>query len=323
MKQIILILAILLISFSSFSQEWPDLYNNVRSKFKFKSISVRVHSIEELKEYDSLEVSRIEYDKNGKVIYQKEFMLFDVMLYSEESKNKFNDKGQLIERIEIKTDYPQTKEDSSLLSFSEMKNPSTKKYTYEYDIKGNLIKVLEFLSAEDKAPALISVYTYNEDGKRIKGVFSHIKFPKQTSSSNRIEMYEYDAKGLLIQVKMNWTTSDVSSLKTIEYDSIGNKVFELIRHNNGSGNVMQYQYHNGRLMSIERFNLGQKKWFSKTLYEYSEAGYKIKEITKNNSGNESMETFEYNKQGLLTKEYWYTDTGKKSFSFETSYQFYE
>lgn len=322
MKHIIPILSILLISFTSFSQEWPDLYNNFRSKYKFKVISVRLHSIEELKEYDSLEVSRVEYDKNGKVIYQKEFMLFDVVVYSTESKNKFNDKGQLIERIEIKKDYPQTKEDSSRMDLFGFKNPSTKKYTYEYDIKGNLIKTLEFLNAEDKTPVLSSVYTYNELGKRIKGVFSHIKFPTQASSFNRIERYEYDSKGQLIEVKMNWTTSDVSSQKTIEYDSLGNEVFELTLHYNGSGNVTQYYYHNDRLMSIERFNIGEKKWFSKTLYEYSETGDKIKEITKTNSGHESMETFEYNKQGLLKKEYWYTDAGNKSFSFETSYQFY-
>jgi hypothetical protein len=322
MKQIILIVSVLLISLTSFSQEWPDLYNNSNSKLKFKVVSTRLNSIEEFKEYDSLEVSRTEYDKNGRVIYQKEFMLFDVMMYSEESINKFNSKGQMIERIKIKKDYPQTKEDSLSLNLSGCKNPSTTKYTYEYDIKGNLIKVLQFLNAEDTIPVLSTLYTYNQDNKRIKGVFSHIKVPKQTSSFNRIEIYEYDTKGRLIQEKMNWTTSDVGSLKTIEYDSIGNEIFELTRHFDGSGNVMQYYYHNSRLMAIERFTIGEKKWFGKTLYEYSEAGYKIKEITKTNSGDESMQTFEYNKQGLLKKEYWYTDTGTKSFSFETSYQFY-
>ena len=291
-------------------------------KHHIKSISINFNSISDLKEHDSLEVTRVEFDKNGNITYEKYFRLFDVILYSEEFKYSYNDSGQLVEKIETQKEYPKTKQDSSLLDITGY-DPSTTKWTYEYDKKGNLIKEFEFLNDDDENPTLSSIYEYDKKGNRIKGTFKNIRFPEQTSLSNRIELYKYNKNYQLISEKMNWTTSDVSHVVIIKYDEKGNKTFESRIHNDGArGNITKYKYQEGELLTIERYKLGEEEWFSKTTFEYSETGCKLKEITKRASGSEWFETFECNDKGLLESECWYTKEGEKAFSFETEYEYY-
>lgn len=323
MKKIVLSISILFVFFKSFSQDCPVVNDkDVIDKYHVKSVSINFNSISDLEEHDSLEVTRVEFDKNGNITYEKYFRLFDVILYSEEFKYSYNDFGQLIEKIEIQKEYPKTKQDSSLLDITGY-DPSTTKWTSEYDKKGNLIKEFEFLNADDEHPTLSSIYEYDKKGNRIKGTFKNIRFPEQTSLSNRIELYEYNKNGQLISERMNWTTSNVSHVVTIKYNEKGNKTFESRIHNDGArGNIRKYKYQEDKLMNIERYKVGEEEWFSKTTFEYSETGCKSKGITKRASGSEWFETFECNDKGLLESEYWYTEEGEKAFSFETEYEYY-
>lgn len=324
MKKIVLSISILLLFFKSFSQDCPVVNDKeVIAKYHIKSISILVNSISALKEHDSLEVSRVEFDPNGNIIYEKYFRLFDVILYSEEFKYSYNDLGQLVEKIEIQTEYPKTKQDSSILDIVGYE-PSTTKWTYEYDKNGNLTKELEFSDVNDENPTLSSIYEYDNEGNKIKGTFKNIRFPDATIISNRIELYRYNKNGQLISERMNWTTSDVSHVVTIKYDEKGNKTFESRIHDNGErGNIMKYKYEEDKLMNIERYKVGEDEWYTRITFEYSQTGCKLKEITKRASGSEWLKTFECNEKGLLESEFSHTKEGQIAFSFETAYEFYE
>jgi len=121
---------------------------------------------------------------------------------------------------------------------------------------------------------------------------------------------------------MNWANSDVSSIKSIRYDAAGNKRFESQVLDGGMGDTTLYSYQDGRLTSVEKYKLGKKGVFSKTVFEYNEAGRKTISTKTYGSGAQRQYTYEYHENGLLKRETWLTKEGEKAFSFETEYAYH-
>lgn len=323
MKIILFTITLLAIIFPCLSQDCPVLNDKEAiGQHHVKSISIKFNSISDLKEHDSLEVVRVEFDENGNITFEKYFRLFDVILYSEEYQYVYSNSGLLVEKIKTQLEYPRTKQDSSYLEIVGY-GPSTTKWTYDYDHKNQLVKELEYLDADDKNPTLSTTYGYDKKGNKTKAVFKNINNPQQTSLGNRIELYEYDKNDRLIKVKMNWTTIDVNYVRTVKFNEQGQKVYESLIHNGGErGNTTRYKYDQDRLSSTEIYMLNEKEWSNKTIFQYSEDGCLSKEISQRSSGAEWIKTFECNDKGLLKSEYWYNKEGEKAFYFETEYLYY-
>ncbi|WP_338765220.1 hypothetical protein WAF17_01195 [Bernardetia sp. ABR2-2B] len=323
-------LAILLFLISTnfaFSQDYPVRNDSsLIKKHRIRSISTIFNSISEAERYDSMEVGKVEFDKNGNILREKYFRLFDVMLYSQEYTYKYDKKGRLIEEIENYKDQPQNKEDSAKLNFLGYTD-RTSKLTYKYDKENRLIETLEFLKKEDKEPSLSTKFEYNDKGNKIKAIFKHLNAPQQTSLNNRIENYKYDENNNLIETKMTWTTTETASTTTYLYDSLGNMISESTLHYNGRENKRLFFYENGKLKRRETHNLGNEDYNTKKEYEYSEDGCLIqcKSTYGKNGERQSIITFDCNKKGILSSEYWYKDssTKQKAFSFETTYTYFE
>ncbi|WP_375560445.1 hypothetical protein ACE193_22570 [Bernardetia sp. OM2101] len=315
----------------AFSQDYPVRNDSsLIKKHRIRSITTIFNSISDVERYDSMEVGKVEFDKNGNILREKYFRLFDVMLYSQEYTYKYDKKGRLIEKTEFQKDYPQSDKDKKTLDFlNSMLDDSndTSKLVYKYDTENRLIEILEFLKKEDKEPSLSTKFAYDEKGNKVKAIFKHLNAPQQTSLNNRIENYKYDENNNLIETKMKWTTTETASTTTYVYDSLGKMISESTLHYNGRENKRLFFYKNGKLKRRETHNLGNEDYNTKKEYEYSEDGCLIqcKSTYGKNGERQSVITFNCNKKGILSSEYWYKDSGteQKAFSFETTYTYFE
>ena len=319
MRQIILVIIFFINLQTVFSQDCPiKNEKQIIQKHKIKVISTKVNG---LKEHKSLEVSRFEFNEKGDILREKSYKLFDVILYSEEYKYLYDSKGKLYQKNEISTNHPKNEKDSSLVGKKGLK-PKESKWIYEYNNEGQLIKELHYLKADDISPSLSTEYKYNSEGNKIFAKYQHLKFPEQMSFNNKVEEYQFDSLNRLVETKMNWTTSDVSSVEKTIYNSEGNKTYWSRIHNHGIGDIAKYEYKDGKNISEEKYRLNQTDWHRKTVYEYSTTGLLIREKTKRNTGQESIKSFDYNEKGLLKTEYKYGKTGKKTYSFVTTYEYF-
>ena len=330
MKKFLLICSLFSLYTHSFSQDCPIVQDQEAIKqYQLESVSIFFNSITDLQKYDSLEVTRVEFDREGKIVYEKYFYLFDVMFYSHEFQYNYNESGQLVEKIETSQDYPQTKRDSSLLNFEDF-GPRITREVYEYDDRGRLMKEFIYSRMEDEKPSQSIFYEYDKKGNKVKGTFTLISSPEEVHSFNRVEEYKYNKMGKRIKTKMKGINSDTGYLEKITYNSLGDIIEESIiykaNYKDRSGTIRKYSYQGNLLSYMERYQVkkNKSKLYSTTIYEYTGTGCKTKETRKyTHSSKDWVSTFVCNEMGLLRSEYWYNQQGEKAFSFETEYQFYQ
>ena len=289
-----------------------------------QSISVKVKSGIELTDIDSLEVAHVEFDQNGRLVYEKYYRLFDIILYSQAYTYTYNSKGQLIEKVEVQVEYPKNHADSSLLQSTGF-GPSTKKWNYEYNKKGLLKTELEYLFETDSVPTTRTVYTYDWKEKLIKKQQTNVRYPKRTIYSNSVVKYIYDDFDRLVEEKMHWTTkADVTSKKSYTYNERGFKVSEsMIFDHYDRGTITNFEYDKDSVKRIYQVKIDNKEWFKEIEIEHYPESYKSWENHKEFSKPSTMVHFEYDEKHLLKKESWYTDKSQLRYSFEINYQFLE
>ena len=289
-----------------------------------QSISVKVKSGIELTDIDSLEVAHVEFDQNGRLVYEKYYRLFDIILYSQAYTYTYNSKGQLIEKVEVQVEYPKNHADSSLLQSTGF-GPSTKKWYYEYNKKGLLKTELEYLFETDSVPTTRTVYKYDRKEKLIKKQQTNVRYPKKTIYSNSIVKYIYDDYDRLVEEKMHWTTKvDVSSVKSYTFNERGFKVSEsMIFDHYDRGTITNFEYDKDSVKRIYQIKIDNKEWFKEIEIEHYIESYKSFENHKEFSKPSTMVHFEYDEKQLLKKESWYTDKSRLRYSFEVNYQFQE
>ena len=317
--KLIALIIIFLIPAITFSQECPVKENNeLVKKHRIKTISVRLKSFEDWQKYDSVEVIRMEFGEDGRILREKIYELFDATFYSLEYKYAYNNSGQLLSKTGYTVYYPYRKRDSSYLNIVGYK-PEIQKWTYEYDDSGKLTFEYKYSNAGDSLPVNSVEYHYNSEGQKNKAIFSLVNMPLSTTSSNRTEFYKYDNSGNLIEINAKMTNMDYNLLQTYKYDSEGNK----IKYINQNGKTYNYIYEDNKLMTIEEINKDDSEWRIKKTYSYDELGCKTRQTTTVHSGAEWFEDYECNDKGLLSAEHWYTGkNGKKAFSFITEYTYF-
>jgi hypothetical protein len=287
-----------------------------------KSVSIRLKSGTELSDEDSLEVGHIELDRDGRIVHEKYFRLFDVILYSQEYTYVYNTKGQLIEKIETQLDYPKDHSDSSLLDITGF-GPSTRKWTYKYTPKGKLKEEFEFLAATDSEPIIRTLYRYDLNGRLLKKRLKNQQNPKQTIYSNSKVRYTYDNYNRLVQEKMQWTTMDVSSVKSYTFNDRGLKISESIIYDDfDRGIITKFEYDKDRLKRISNINIENIDWFKELSIEYYPESDKSWEYHEEFEKPNAMVHFEYDEKRLLKKESWYSDKTNLKYAFIINYQFY-
>jgi hypothetical protein len=287
-----------------------------------KSVSVHLKSGTELSDEDSLEVGHIELDSDGRIVNEKYFRLFDVILYSQEYTYVYNTKGQLIEKIETQLDYPKDHSDSSLLDITGF-GPSTRKWTYKYTPKGKLKEEFEFLAATDSEPIIRTLHRYDLNGRLLKKRLKNLQNPKQTIYSNSKVRYTYDNYNRLVQEKMQWTTMDVSSVKSYTFNDRGLKISESIIYDDfDRGIITKFEYDKDRLKRISNINIENIDWFKELSIEYYPESDKSWEYHEEFEKPNAMVHFEYDEKRLLNKESWYSDKTNLKYAFIINYQFY-
>lgn len=309
----------------SYSQDYGlILRKDLLESNRVQSISVKVKSGIELTDIDSLEVAHVEFDQNGRLVYEKYYRLFDIILYSQAYTYTYNSKGQLIEKVEVQVEYPKNHADSSLLQSTGF-GPSTKKWNYEYNKKGLLKTELEYLFETDSVPTTRTVYTYDWKEKLIKQQQTNVRYPKRTIYSNSVVKYIYDDYDKLVEEKMHWTTkADVTSEKSYTYNERGFKVSEsMIFDHFDRGTITNYEYDKDSVKRIYQVKIDEKEWFKEIEIEHYPESYKSWEYHKEFSKPNTMAHFEYDEKRLLKKESWFTDKSRLRYSYEIIYQFYE
>lgn len=308
----------------SYAQEYGlILRKDLLESNRVQSISVKVKSGIELTDIDSLEVAHVEFDQNGRLVYEKYYRLFDIILYSEAYTYTYNSKGQLIEKVEVQVEYPKNHADSSLLQSTGF-GPSTRKWYYEYNKKGLLKTELEYLFETDSVPTIRTVYTYDCEEKLIKKQLTNVRYPKRTIYSNSVVKYIYDEHDRLVEEKMHWTTMDVSSVKSYSFNERGFKVSEsMIFDHFDRGTITNYEYDKDSVKRIYQVKIDEKEWFKEIEIEHYPESYKSWEYHKEFSKPNTMAHFEYDEKRLLKKESWFTDKSRLRYSYEIIYQFYE
>lgn len=287
-----------------------------------KSVSIRLKSGTELSDEDSLEVGHIELDREGRIVNEKYYRLFDVILYSQEYTYVYNTKGQLIEKIETQLEYPKNHSDSSLLDITGF-GPSTRKWTYRYTAKGKLKEEIEFLSATDSEPIISTVYRYNLKGKLTKKRLTNLRNPKQAIYSNSIVTYSYDNYNRLVEEKMHWTKNDVTSVKTYKFNEQGLKISESIIYDDfDRGIITKFEYDQDRLKRISYIDIENIDWFKELSFEHNPDSSKSWEYHEEFEKPNAKVHFEYDEKRLLHKESWYTDKTNLRYAFTINYLFY-
>lgn len=159
-------------------------------------------------------------------------------------------------------------------------------YSYEYDSKGNLLRVIS-RSGKDE---IITEYTYDSEARLIS--------EKRTIDTDVSETrYEYDKKGNRIKTEYfdNGTVTDYSAAT---YDKYG-KMLTYEYAYPGSKTTYTYKYDkNGFLVSLKyiQSKKSQSDSASTTTYKYNKAGDLIKSVCEYDGGKYE-ETFKYDKYG--------------------------
>lgn len=320
-----LLLIVLLTSFlqPNFAQDYGlILRKDIIESNHVQSISIHLKSGAELGEIDSLEVGHVKLDPQGRIVYEKYYRLFDVILYSEEYTYNYNSNGQLVEKIETQLEYPKNQADSSLLDITGF-GPSTRKWIYKYNKNGKLKEEFEFLSATDSEPIIQINYSYDLKGRLVKEHSTYLRNPKMTIYSNAVTRYAYDNFNRIKEEKMHWTTDNVRWVKQYTYNSHGFIDSESIIHDNfDRGKQTRFEYEKDSLSRIYQTKIEDKAWFKEISIEHYNESYKSWEYHTEYLKPAAMVHFEYDDKHLLQRETWYTDKSKLKYAFDINYLFY-
>lgn len=204
--------------------------------------------------------------------------------------------------------------------------------------------ILHTHTRSDATGASVLTSFTDADGRVIKTVDS-------SAASVSSSIYEYDAEGRLIAVTSNST--DTSGLLQLTEQHIwkynNGSIAEMLRIKNkkdttvvhfkldNNGNVIEeqsilrgvasepvYYYYDdqNRLTDIVRYNTKAKRLLPEYMFEYSPANRVIQKITiPSNGSNYLIWRYQYNGQGLKTKEAVYDKNKQLTGKIEYQYQF--
>jgi YD repeat-containing protein len=190
----------------------------------FDGFGQNIYSASEIKKGEFLVFKNI-YDNSKRLLStsQKEIGLkeFDINFEPEYKTNfEYDLRDKILKKISS-TGIEENKYDL-LENIFINKNGISKKSVF--DIRGNLIKIIEDFSGEN----IETLYNYNKSGN----------LTKITDSGNNIRNFEYDSLGRQILAELPHKKGSEAAIYKYQYDALGNKIIEELP----SGKKISYKY---------------------------------------------------------------------------------
>ncbi len=183
------------------------------------------------------------------------------------------------------------------------------------DAAGRVIRTV------DSSATSLSVteYAYRPDGKllTVKSVSTDARNGFQITEEHQWQ-YEGDRISGMLRIRNGKDTTQVSFVR----DEQGNITEEHSQRNGLKGEPVYYYYNDkNQLTDIVRFNNKAKRLLPEYMFEYNDRGQVIQRITfPPNSSNYTIWRYQYNTQGLRTKEAIYNKQKELTGKIEYSYQ---
>jgi hypothetical protein len=184
------------------------------------------------------------------------------------------------------------------------------------DANGDVVKTI------DSSDIVVSVtnYAYNTAGQLVSVVSSSIDSSKKTNESEQhLWQYSNNRIASMLRIKNKFDTTYVS----FKLDNAGNIIEEQESRKGVKSEPVYYYYDsNNRLTDIVRYNKKAKRLLPEYMFEYSPSNQVIQRITvPSNSDDYLIWRFQYNGQGLKTKEVIYNKQKQLTGKVEYQYSF--
>jgi YD repeat-containing protein len=184
------------------------------------------------------------------------------------------------------------------------------------DNSGNVVKTID----SSNAVVSITTYTYNPSGQLVSVLSSSTDSSKKTNESEQhLWQYNNNQVAKMLRIKNGNDTTYVD----FRLDDAGNIAEEQETRRGVKSEPVYYYYDAGnRLTDIVRYNKKAKRLLPEYMFEYSPANQVIQKITvPSNSDNYLIWRYQYNAQGLKTKEVIYNKQKQLSGKVEYQYSF--
>ena len=184
------------------------------------------------------------------------------------------------------------------------------------DDKENVVKTID----SSAIVFTVTTYSYNPSGQLVSVVSSSTDSSKKTSESEQ-HLWRYNGNKIasMLRIKNGHDTTYVS----FKLDDAGNIAEEQETRRGVKSEPVYYYYDaNNRLTDIVRYNNKAKRLLPEYMFEYSPANQVIQKITvPSNSDNYLIWRYQYNAQGLKTKEVIYNKQKQLTGKVEYQYSF--
>ena len=166
----------------------------------------------------------------------------------------------------------------------------------------------------------VTNYTYNADGMLVSITsFSSDSAKRTTESEQHLWQYNNNKIARMLRIKNATDTTYID----FKLDGAGNVIEEQeTRKGVKSPSIYYYYDNNNRLTDIVRYNNKAKRLLPEYMFEYSPANLVIQKITvPSNNDNYLIWRYQYNGQGLKTKEVIYNKQKELTGKIEYQYSF--
>ncbi len=184
------------------------------------------------------------------------------------------------------------------------------------DEQGRVIKTTD----SSDVVTTITTYNYNPKGQLVSVLSSSADSSKETNESEQ-HLWQYDNDRVLrmLRIKNRVDTAYVA----FKLDEAGNVTEEQETRRGIKAEPIYYYYDaNNRLTDIVRYNPKAKRLLPEYMFEYSPANQVIQKITvPSNSDDYLIWRYQYNHQGLKTKEVIYNKQKQLTGKVEYQYSF--
>jgi hypothetical protein len=264
-------------------------------------------------------IQSIAFNEKGQRVYAYALSLWEVVSYSYTTNFKYDDQGQLVEKVKLQkvlSIFP--RDDEYINSFGDM--PVNEQTFFEYDDNEHLIKkdIYVFHTNElpiDTIPSQTIRYTY-EDGKLVRE--SSTSRQRRIFNKNYEILFQYDSAGHLIERVRNYGDNLALSREIkYRYDLNGRMAEKVVFDKAAPHNNVHEKYDydtTGRISALYIFSDELQDFEMETTYKYDAFGKQI-------AGDRDVQ-FEYHPNGLIKSESWQDPLSGQQITFSSEYEYY-
>lgn len=244
----------------------------------------------------------------------------DIIYTVDSTLYRYNHKGELIEKVNFFI--PSAVGQEQLAFLKEMGDAidTTVSTSLFYYGRNGLPQMITSFRNDELAAS--TMFAYDSAGRLIKEERS---FPIYSKSNDYVESFHYNEKGLLVSVRKEYPNDRKKyEEKWYVYDSEG-KLVKLSGKDQGGDFVQDNSYGKKGAMvkQVKKVNGNINPGNFKIDYIYDSKGFLTQKKVYKNDKLVRWEKYRYNKNGLITNEYWLDEiSGKVSVELVYQYQYF-